>query len=233
MQQGATDGIAKGDVLQRIAGPSFIVGAILLVAGNILHPRSDTDLELMQDIAADMGGLWEAYHLMLVVGMWALLIGVVGIYRSISTGGGATWARLSFYGLLVGITLWTVLFATDGLGLPLVVESWEDATGSDKRTLFLIANALGDFNFGLFTIAILANWLAFTFLGVGMVLSTVYPKVYGWTILVLGVATVGAVGIPQGFTGETDTTQILFAVLSLLSTVWVLMVGLWVTRRAW
>ena len=104
---------------------------------------------------------------------------------------------------------------------------------SDKGTLFLIANALGDFNFGLFTLAILANWLALTFLGVGMVLSTVYPKVYGWAIVVLGVATVGAVGIPQGFTGENDTMQVLFAVLSLLSTVWALMVGVWITRRAW
>ncbi len=233
MQQSVSEGIAKGDVLQRIAGPSFIVGAILLVVFNILHPRSDTDLEFVQDVADNIGGLWEVDHLLLTVGIWALLIGVVGIYRSISTGGGAPWARLGFYGLLVGTTVWTVLFATDGLGLPIVVESWEDATGSDKRTLFLIANTLGDFNFGLFTFAILANWLALTFLGVGMVLSTVYPKVYGWAILALGAATVGAVGIPQGFTGETDTMQILFLILSLLSTAWALMVGVWITRRAW
>ena len=136
MQQAATEGIAKGGVLQRIAGPSFIVGAILLVVSNVLHPRSDTDLGFVQDIAADMGGLWEAYHLMLVVGIWGLLIGVVGIYRSISTGGGAPWARLGFYGLLVGTTVWTVLFATDGLGLPIVVESWEDATGPTRGRSF-------------------------------------------------------------------------------------------------
>ena len=77
MQQG----IAKGDVLSRIAGIAFIVGGVLLIVGNILHPRvSDPSnmQALIQSIAGNTGGLWELDHLLLAAGIWGLMIGVVG-----------------------------------------------------------------------------------------------------------------------------------------------------------
>ncbi|MDP6511263.1 MAG: hypothetical protein QGH23_08670 [Dehalococcoidia bacterium] len=78
MQQG----IAKGDVLSRIAGIAFIVGGVLLIVGNILHPRvSDPSnmQALIQSIAGNTGGLWELDHLLLAAGIWGLMIGVVGV----------------------------------------------------------------------------------------------------------------------------------------------------------
>ena len=39
MQEEAAQGVAKGDVLQRLAGMSFIVGAVQLVLFFILHPQ--------------------------------------------------------------------------------------------------------------------------------------------------------------------------------------------------
>jgi hypothetical protein len=232
MQQG----IAKGDALSRIAGISFMVGAVLLVVFNILLPRvSDpTNTQaVLQNVAANRGGVWELDHLLLAVGIWALMIGVVGVYRSISTGSAAVWARLGFYGVIVGTALWSVLFALEGLGLAAVVGKWAIASGADKATLFLVASSVGQITAGLFSMTIIAYWLALIFLAIGMVLSTVYPKWLGWALLVLGVATVAAVGVPQALTEMTKTLQLLFVVLSILTTLWALVIGIWITRKAW
>lgn len=225
----------KGDVLQRLAGLSFVVGAVLLIVFNILHPRADDPedvAQVIQSIADNRGGLWEVDHLLLAVGVWAVMIGVVGVYRSISTGGAAAWARLGFYGVVVGTTLWSMVFAFDGLGLPMVVEEWEKATGADKAALFLTASSWYRLSVGLFGMTILVYWLALVFVGVGMVLSPVYPKWLGWVIVVVGVPLV-VTGVMIGVTGINQTLQIVFAVLSVLSTVWALVLGVWIARKAW
>jgi hypothetical protein len=232
MQQGIT----KGDALPRIGGISFIVGAVLLTVFNILLPRvSDpTDMKaFIQSVADTNGGFWELGHILLGFGIWGVAIGVVGIYRSITTGGAAAWARLGFYGVLAVSIMWTVLFALEGLGLAAVVGTWEMAPGADKASLFLIASSLSQVNVGLFSMTIIGYWFVLTMLGIGMALSAVYPKWMGWALIVLGVVTVAAVGFPQALTGITQTSQLLFMVLSLLTTVWALVVGIWLTRKAW
>ncbi len=232
MQQG----IAKGDVLSRIAGISFIVGAVLLLVFNILLPRADDPSNVQAvilNVASNRGGFWELAHLLLAAGIWGLMIGLAGVYRSISTGGAAVWARLGFYGVIVGTTLWSVTFALDGLGLAAVMGEWTKASGSDKATLFLVASSLSRINVGLFSMTIITFWMALAFVGVGMALSTVYPKWLGWALIVLGVATVAAVGVPQALTGASQTLQLLFVALSILTTLWALVIGIYITRKAW
>ncbi|MBI2872046.1 MAG: hypothetical protein HYY00_02515 [Chloroflexi bacterium] len=233
MQQG----IVKGDVLQRLAGLSFIAGAILLIVFNAIFPRASDPADvgqLVQKIADTRGGFWEVDHLLLAVGIWAFMIGATGVYRSISTGGAAVWARLGFYGVIVGTTLFTVLFALEGFGLPQVVELWEKAAGADKAALFQVASSLAWMNAGLFSMTIIVYWLALLFLGVGMALSTVYPKWLGWGIIVLAAAIIIVVGLPQAFAGPSQlVTNTLFPILSILATVWGLALGVWTIRKAW
>ena len=215
----------KGDVLQKIAGLSFIVGSILLIVFNILFPRASDPsdaAQFIQKVADNRGGLWEIDNLLLAVGIWGILIGATGVYRSITTGGAAAWARLGYYGLVVGTALWTALFALNGFGLSQVVKEM----GTDKvgESLVLMTN-------GLFSMVVIEWWLALTFLGIGMALSAVYPKGLGWVIIILGVATV-VVGVLQGLGGPSKTlTNVLFPIVSILSTLWTLVVGIWITRR--
>lgn len=227
--------ITKGDVLSRLAGISFIVGAIVLVVFGILHPQVDdrTDIPaVIQKIADTNGGFWEADHLLIAVGYWALMIGVVGVYRSVSVGGAAAWARLGFYGVIVGTTLWSVLMALDGVGLAVVAEQWEEATGADKATLLLAATSLDGFLDGMRSIVSIVYWLALVFLGIGMALSTVYPKWLGGAIVLVG-ATMVVVGFLLGLTGISDPLLIVFIVSSLLTFLWALVTGIWIARKAW
>ena len=223
----------KGDVLQKIGGVSFIVGSILLIVFNILLPRVDDpgDMgEIIQKVADKSGGFWEASHLLLAVGLWGLMIGVVSVYRSLSTGSAAPWARLGFCGVVVGTTLWTVVLGLDGAGLARVAESWQSATGEQKETLFIVATSLRSFETGLFSLTIMAYWLALVSLGIGMVLSTLYPKWLSGAIILLGAALV-VVGVIFTFADNSTALDSTFGILAGISTIWALVLGLWITRR--
>ena len=230
MQQG----IVKGDVLLRLAGISFIVGAIVTGAFNILAPRSGdpTDMQAgIQAIAANKA-FFQVDQLLLAVGIWIVMIGIVGVYRSISNGGAAAWARVGFYGVIIGITLWTARFAM-GIGSAELAEQWQMATGADKATLFMVISSIHYIIVALQSVAVIIYWLALVFLGIGMVLSVVYPKWLGWVPIVLGAATVAIVGVPQALAGESLIFQILFAIFSMLTLLWALVLGIWITRKAW
>jgi hypothetical protein len=76
-------------------------------------------------------------------------------------------------------------------------------------------------------------WMALILLGAGMARSAVYQRWLGWTIAVLGIAMVAAVGIPRFFIGNTSTLVVVFGGLAILTTVWFLVVGIGVARKAW
>ncbi len=86
--------------------------------------------------------------------------------------------------MIVGTTLWSVLFALEGLGLAAVVGERAKASRAEKATLFLVASSLSHVFTGMFSMTIIAYWLALTFVGIGMALGTAYPKWLGWVLIV-------------------------------------------------
>ena len=138
---------------------------------------------------------------------------------------GAPWLLV-----VVGTTLWTVTLGLNGVGLAQVAERWQAAAGEQKETLLLIAISLRDFETGLFSLTIMAYWMALVFLGIGMLLSTLYPKWLSGAIIVLGVALV-VMGVIFTFADNTKALDSVFGVLAGISTVWALVLGLWITRR--
>ncbi len=84
----------------------------------------------IQNIADSNGGFLEIDHILIAVAFWALLMGMVGVYRSISSGGAAAWVRIGLYGMIIATTLRSVFLAIDGVGLAMVVEQWEGAMGA-------------------------------------------------------------------------------------------------------
>lgn len=78
---------------------------------------------------------------------------------------------------------------------------------------------------------VMANWLAFVLLGIGMVRSAIYPRWLGWVGLISGITGV-LLGIMQTFTGRESSFN-LFMVLMMLTVLWWLAIGVWVARKAW
>jgi hypothetical protein len=113
MTQGQS--IVKGDAIQRISSAGFITAAILMVIGNLLMPYTTTPTSDLQEMLRPLGEhelRTEASSLLVTIGFLAMMIGVTGVYRSI-TAGGMAWARLGFYVLLVGTALQAVSLSLD------------------------------------------------------------------------------------------------------------------------
>jgi len=227
-------GIVKGDVLQRITGIGLILGAILLVIFSVLGPRV-SDPSKTQEVLQKLGDhevLAQVCALLLAVGFWAVMVGAAGIYRSISAGAGAAWARLGFYGILVGAAMWSITYALN-MATAGAAANWLAAPAAGQATAYSVAASLYAGALSVETMSIIETWLALVFLGIGMALSAVYPRWMGWVGIVLGIVTVAAVGIIMAFAGPGSTIQVTFLVLSLLTTLLVLVVGIWVARKAW
>ena len=226
-------GIAKGDVLQRIAGIGFIVGGIGTLVGNILIPRPADPSIVTERLASLIENelLVQIAFLVLIIGWWAFLVGAVGVHRSLSTGTAAVWARLGFYGVLGATTLATVGIAT-ALATTSAAVDWAAAGSTTGTTEYAIAAGLGASADSVFNLTIVGFWLALLALGIGMVLSDTYPRWLGWGLVVLS-AVVVAAGVPRLFIELTQVGELVFAIPAGLTSVWALVLGFWVTRKAW
>lgn len=214
----------KGDVLQKIAGVGLIVGGILTIVFNILAPRPDdgSDVASVMAALAKNPGLSKLAFLGIAVGIWFLVMGFAGIYRSITTGAASAWARQGFYGILVSAALFTTTLALQ-IGATFAAEKGASGIALGGPLVFA-GNSL-------FALSITAYGLALVFVGLGMALSTVYPKWAGWAVIILGAATVIVSGIPAVFSTPTKSQDLIFAALALLSDLWTLVIGVWIIRR--
>jgi hypothetical protein len=108
---------------------------------------------------------------------------------------------------------------------------WIAATAAGKEAVYSVYAMLPGFGRGIFPMAVLINWLAFAFIGIGMVRSAVYPRWLGWVELILGIAML-PVAVIMTFTGREALLN-LFIPLSFLTILWFLVIGIWVARKAW
>ncbi len=226
-------GITKGDMLQRLGGLGFIAGGILTLVLSALHPmnRIDDPANTQQALTAlaENEGLSNIVFLGIAVGLWALMIGTAALYRSISTGGAAAWVRLGFYGVILGTGIATVSIAVGWATVDAAVASGGTQPGTPANTIAAALHAVGSSTHTMFVIV---EWLALAFLGIGMVLSAVYPKWMGWALLILGALMVVVSGIPQAVGDPSQALRLTFPVLAGLTSIWAIVVGVWVTRKA-
>lgn len=226
-------GIVKGDTHQKLSGVGFVIGAVLIIIGSLLLPRAIDlgDVQAMQKAYGEQATLLQACALLLTFGFLAVMMGTSGIYQSITKDGSA-WVRLGFYFHLVGVALWMVGMSLD-ISYPAAIINWLEAPAASKEVANSVVTVLSPVGFGrgTFPLNIIVNWLAFTFLGIGMARSTVYPQWLGWAGLLLGITGL-VMGIIMTFTGREALIYV-FVVFMLLNIVWWLTCGIWVIRKAW
>jgi hypothetical protein len=225
--------IVKGDALQVISSAGFIIGAILFGIGGILMPYAAKPTSNVQEMLKPLGEHeFRTYvsSLLVTIGFLAAMIGIAGLYRSI-TSGGAAWARLGFYFTVVGTTLWTISLSLD-LATASAVANWLAAPAGSKEAAYIVVASVNAVGRGVIPMTWIVYWLAIAFLGIAMVQSGVYPHWLGWVGLILATSVV-ALGVIQAFKARSTTLTLIFAVLMVLTALWDLVVGIWVARRAW
>lgn len=220
--------------LMRIGAVSAVIGAIVFAVANMLHPRSpDIEVTAEQVKTVAESGIWLTDHLAFVLGALLVLGGLVALQRSITSEPGAAWARLGYVSALVSSGVVAVLVGLDGIASKVVHDAWAAAPAAEKAAALRISEALEEVDIGVFSIYIIVFFgITFILYGLAVALSEVYPKWLGWAAVVLGIASF-IVGIVQAYVGLSVVgTNYLFSGFASLLTVWVLVMGILMWRKA-
>jgi hypothetical protein len=220
--------------LTRIGAAAAVLGAVLGLVVNVLHPRVNDPANtraFLRQVAEST--IWVGDHVGIIFAVLLVTGGLVAVYRSITSGPGAAWARLGFAAALVSAGLGFVTFAVEGIALKRVAVAWASAPRGEKAVAFRVADALVQIQWALDSVWILIFFGAtFILYGVAVVLSDVYPKWLGWVAAGGGLCS-SLLGLHIGYHGPSSLVfNILFPIFSILLTAWIFMMGVLLWRRS-
>src|SRR3989475_6215455 len=177
--------------------------------------------------------IWVGDHVGIIFAMLLVTGGLVAVYRSITSGPGAAWARLGFAAALVSAGLGFVTVAVEGIAIKRVAVAWASAPRGEKAVAFRVADALVQIQWALDSVWILIFFgVTFILYGVAVVLSDVYPKWLGWVAVGGGLGS-SLLGLHIGYHGASSLVfNILFPIFSILLTAWIFMMGVLLWRKS-
>lgn len=220
--------------LFRIGSAFLVLGALLGVVVNVLHPRpSDYDsLTSIQLVAATDSGLWIGDHVGILLAVLLIVGGQLAFYRSLSGERALAFGRLGAGSALVSAAVWSVLVAADGIAVKRLADVWTAAAAADKAGSLGAALAVNALSGGLFIVAtVLSFGVTSVLFGLAIALGDTYPRWLGWVGVVLGAAA-ALVGLVQAYQGPSQlVTTVLFTSVSLALTVWLFAIGVLLWRR--
>ena len=211
---------------QRMTGGLFIVGAVIGLVGNALHPHTaDPDAAaIVRAIAQD--GAWVWIHLAIIVAILLITGGLVGLAEQFKGTSAAPLSRLGLAAALVGGAVVTISLAVDGFGMKVLALSSAAAPAAEVATAQRIAIAVRNADFGIWSIGMLVFFgVAFACFGLAMRESRQFPSWFGWVAVVgAGGATVAAL-LRIAASEDVQAAESIFLVSSVLLTLWALALG--------
>ena len=230
MSASIVSGRTDDRTLIRIGAVSAVVGAVLTMVANILHPRSpNIEITQAQIETVAASDIWITDHLLLLVGVLLLLGGYIALRKSITGQPGAAWAEFGYAGALVSTSVLVVLTGLDGIASKVVHDAYAAAPSAGTLA---IAEMMEEIDIGLFSISIIVFFgVTLLLYGLGVALSDDFPRWLGWVAVVLAIASL-ITGFVQAYTGlSVLVTNMLFAGLASFITLWVLIMGVLMWRR--
>jgi hypothetical protein len=215
--------------LYRLGSASAVLGAILALVTNLIHPRlSDYDDPVGETLreVAESGG-WIPIHLGLLLGSLLIVVGLFAVARSMKGGPADGLARLALGSLLVSAPVAVMALAVDGYATKQVAEA---AAGGEAG--FAAGAAVVHVAWALFmALVILFVGVTPALFGLAVARSGIYPSWLGWGAVILGLVAV-IVGVMGTLDGASAAFFVSFTVASGLLTLWVLAIGVLLGRRA-
>ena len=217
----------------RIGGASAILGSLMAMIGNLLHPMTPVGDPTGVGHAIHGSDAWTIIHLAIVIGLILMLGGLMAIGASLHGPFASAMARFGWAAALVGGTVGLVLVTLDGIAAKQIADAWAQAPSAEQ------AAALGDLvaeetmNFALVALFnILFAGVTFILYGLAVASSNVYPRWLGWPVVVAGIGSI-AVGVVQAQVGEsTGISRVASIVFPTIITLWVAALGVLLLLRA-
>src|SRR5215203_4431135 len=217
----------------RIGAVAGIVGSLLAMVGNLLHPATPTGNPEGVARTIAQSERWVLVHLVIVVGLILMLGALVALSRSIEGGLPGALSQLGYVAAVAGVTVGVILVIVDGVAAKHLADAWEAAPPDQAVAALRVVLAEEAINFAIAALFnILFAGVTFILLGLAVAWSGEYPVWLGWVVVVAGVGSV-LVGLVQAYTGESiGFTRIATIIFPTIITLWVAGMSVLVWQRA-
>jgi hypothetical protein len=217
----------------RIGGVAAVVGSILGMVGNLIHPA--TPIGDQEGVARVIAGseIWVPVHLAIVVGIALMLGGLLAIRHSLGGGPAEPFARFGLVAAVAGATIGLVLVILDGVAARQLAQEWAAAPASEQSVALGLVHANETINLALASLFNLVFAAAtFILFGLAVVSSRIYPRWLGWVAVAAGALSIVA-GTIQAYVGEpTGASRVLTIIGPSVITSWLLVMGFLLLRMA-
>jgi hypothetical protein len=217
--------------LLKIGGWAAIVGSLLGMVGNLVHPVTPMhDQEGVAHVIAD-AAMWVPIHVAIVLGIALMLLGLVAVRSSIQGGIAGALSRFGLVAAISGVTIGLVLVHLDGVGAYQLAQEWAESSTGERSIALGLVHVNETMNFALASLFNLVfAGLTFILFGLAVLLSGVYPRWLGWPAFGAGILSIAA-GLAQAAAGEpTEASRILTIIGPTVITLWLLIMGVLVLR---
>lgn len=219
----------------RIGGVGALGGGILVLVGNILHPREAgqlEDVETFLDVAAG-SEIWVIDHFVILIAVSLLVAAFFGLGRSFTSEAAHVWARFAWTVSIVGVVFALALMVTEATAVAVVADQWATAAGTEQDMALAAGSVLFELSLVFSVGAMLFLFGATPMLfGVAMLTSDDYPSWIGWAGMIFGSVALAA-GTIQILTQQTTLTQfVLFPVAAIGITLWIIYLGVLLWRKS-
>jgi hypothetical protein len=217
----------------RFGGASAILGAVLGLVGNLLHPATSGPghpADTARVVAES--AIWIPLHVVLLVSFIFMLGGLIAIHDSIEGGLAGACARFGLFSAIVGTAGGVVLLALDGFAAKHLAEYWSSVSAADRSGALAAFRAEDAINFALLSpLNLVFAGFTFVLYGLAAALSNIYPRWLGW-IAVAGGAGGAVSGVVQAHIGEpSGLTNALGVAAPTIITLWLFVMGILLIRR--
>lgn len=219
----------------RIGGMAALVGGVMVVAGNAIHPREPGQLDNAEALLSVVAGsaIWAVNHFILMVAITLLLAAYYGLTHSITNEPGLIWARLGWGVAIVGAGIGVTFMLIEAVALRGIADTWAASSGTQQELALAAGNAL------FYLSLTLSTGAASFFFGISPILvgkailgSTEYPQWLGWLGMFLGAIGVAANAF-QIVSGVTTTSGLILVPVSIIGvTLWLGYSGVLMLRRS-
>ncbi|MBI3116426.1 MAG: hypothetical protein HYZ12_03715 [Thaumarchaeota archaeon] len=220
---------------RKLGGASLIFGAILLLAGNILHPRESFGGSILPGSTEGLARLivnnvnaYYASHLMLMLAFPLMFLGFLTLYKTLSRGD-------PFYAmpalLLFGLAtpLFTLIMLIDGFIDPFLAQKYLAAVVEEKLLSAMLLEFSSLLAISLVAPAFFAFWAGGGLLGASLIKANSYNKGFAWIGVVLGL--IGVLGYVSGIFGPYWVSRPIFVPYAVAFTLWLLVLGILLYRH--
>ena len=219
----------------RIGAVAAVIGGILALAGNILHPRESGQLDDAESLlaVAARSDTWVIDHLVILIAVTLLLLAFYGLSRSFTGEPGRSWARFAWAMAIIGVVFALTLMLAEATAMAALADTWANGSGADRDVALAAGRAIVELSLTLSVGAMLFLFGAAPVLfGLAMLTSDDYASWLGWVGVIFGSLGV-ATGVIQVLTRLTTLTQfVLFPIAAIVITVWIIYLGMLMWRKS-